>query len=100
MGNSNSIDSVKAKEMISNNEIDIILDVRSKEEWNEGHYPNAIHIPVENVETKFPSKYPDINKKILVYCKSGMRASRASSSLDSLGYKNVYTLNSGYNSLL
>lgn len=100
MGNSNSIDSVKAKEMITNREFDVILDVRSKEEWDEGHYPTAIHIPVDNVVKKFPSKYPDFNTRILIYCRSGMRASRASNELSSLGYSKIKVLEGGYNNLL
>ena len=66
----------------------ILVDVRTKEEYDEGHLKDALNIPYdiidENVEL-------DKSKTILVYCKSGKRASTAETTLKNLGYT-VYNL--------
>jgi phage shock protein E len=100
MGNSNGIESLEAKKLIGQNYWDIILDVREDNEWDDGHYPNATHIPVDKVEKKFKSKFPDKNLKILIYCRSGMRAGKAEGILRTQGYKNINILNSSYTNLL
>lgn len=88
--------SEKNNVMTSNNELKniilennyIILDVRTKEEYQEGHLKNAINIPYDEIDedTKL-----DKNKSILVYCKSGNRSGIAKGVLLDLGYK-VYDL--------
>lgn len=101
MGNSNSIDANEAKKLIKQNYFDMILDVRENEEWNEGHHPNAFHMPLSKVEKKFNLKYPNKKLNILIYCRSGMRARNVLEILKSQGYENVYTLsNSTYIDLL
>lgn len=101
MGNTNSVNSQEAKKLLTNNFFDIILDVRTDGEWNEGHHPNAVHIPLDKVEKKFISKYPDVNTKILIYCRSGARASNAGQIINSQGYTNVYVLSgTGYTGLI
>ncbi|MDF2950648.1 MAG: Rhodanese domain protein [Anaerocolumna sp.] len=80
----------EAKEMIDNNSDIIILDVRTKEEYNSGHIEDAILIPdyeiVENAEIILTDK----STKILVYCRSGNRSASATSALAELGYTSVY----------
>lgn len=100
MGNSNSIDSNEAKKLIKQNYFNIILDVRDKDEWNEGHYPTAVHIPLESLEKKFFSKYPKKDIKILIHCRSGMRAKKAEQILNSHGYLNTVVLNDSYDKLM
>jgi rhodanese-related sulfurtransferase len=100
MGNSNSVSTDKAKKLIFSNYFDIILDVRESDEWNYGHHPNATHISLDRVGKKFNSKYPDKNLKILIYCRSGMRAGKAERILKAHGYKNIYVLDGPYTDLL
>lgn len=65
-----------------------IIDVRTKEEYNEDHYPNAENIPVnEIIEKGFYAK--DKNAPIVVYCKSGGRSETAMLVLKQLGYTHV-----------
>lgn len=99
MGNSNSISSSEAKKLIKQNYFDVILDVREKDEWDSGHYPSATHIPLSNVKKKFHSKYPDKDIKILIYCRSGMRAGSAKNILESQGYLNISVLDGTYTNL-
>lgn len=89
------ISSKDAKKMISNNEFNIILDVRSKEEYLNGHYPNAINIPYDKIDEKILDK---INKEsnILIYCRSGRRAEIAANKINNLGYKNIFYIKGSY----
>ena len=67
----------------------LILDVRSPEEFAEGHIPNAINIPNESIGGAAPKELPDKNQKIFVYCRSGARSVQASEKLAGLGYTNI-----------
>ena len=67
----------------------IILDVRTPEEFWEGHIPNAINIPNEGIGAEEISELPDKEQLILVYCRSGNRSKQASQKLADLGYTNV-----------
>ena len=68
----------------------IILDVRTKEEYESGHINNAVNIPYDSID-----KNINLNKKkkIYVYCRSGVRSRKAYQSLKNLGY-DVYDLGS------
>lgn len=66
----------------------IIVDVRTKEEYSEGHVSGAINIPYDEIDENVNL---DKNKDILVYCRSGARSSIANNILTNLGYK-VYDL--------
>ena len=67
----------------------IILDVRTPEEYRDGHIPGAINIPNEDIGTKEPSELPDKDQLIMVYCRSGNRSKQASRKLAELGYTNI-----------
>ena len=68
----------------------IILDVRTPEEFDDKHIPNAINIPNEVIGTEEIAELPDKDQLILVYCRSGNRSKQASEKLAALGYTNVY----------
>lgn len=67
----------------------IILDVRTFEEYNSGHIPNAICIPNENIINNPPKELPNKNQLILIYCRSGNRSKQASEKLVNMGYTNI-----------
>lgn len=75
------------KEIILENNY-IIVDVRTKEEYEISHVKDAILIPYDQINEKISL---DKTKKILVYCASGNRSSMAYKSLTNLGY-DVYDL--------
>ena len=75
--------------MDSKDEI-IVLDVRTKAEYDEGHIENAILIPNEEISTEKPEQLPDLDAEILVYCRSGRRSKEAANKLVDMGYTNVY----------
>ena len=76
-------------EIMEQNENYIILDVRTIEEYNEGHIPNAICIPNETIDESVTEKLTDKNQLILIYCRSGNRSKQATEKLKNLGYTNL-----------
>ena len=85
-----TISSEEAKKIIDNEENYIILDVRTEEEYKEGHIPDAINIPNEEISIETTNNLTDKDQLILVYCRSGNRSKEASKKLVELGYTNVY----------
>lgn len=79
----------EAVEMMKTETNYIILDVRTHEEYNEGHIPGAICIPNETIGSGDLSALPDKDQLILVYCRSGNRSKQASEKLVLLGYTNI-----------
>jgi rhodanese-related sulfurtransferase len=73
-----------AIEMINKDKNITILDVRTTQEYNQAHLPNALHIPLDNLAHNL-NKLPK-NKKVLIYCKSGNRSIEASRILKKHGY--------------
>lgn len=80
----------EAKEMMNREDGHIIVDVRRRDEYDEGHLPDAILIPNESIDKSRPKELPDLDQIILVYCRSGRRSKEASEKLAAMGYKNVY----------
>lgn len=68
----------------------VILDVRTEEEFNEGHIPDAVCLPAETIGSEAPAQLPDKDQVILIYCRTGIRAAGAAEQLAKLGYTNVY----------
>ena len=78
-----------AKEMMETQNNVVILDVRTQEEFQEGHIPNAICIPNESIQDQAESVLKDKDQTILVYCRSGNRSKQASQKLAKLGYTQI-----------
>lgn len=70
----------------------IWLDVRTPQEFSEGHVKSAVNIPFEQISDSISNVTTDKNSEILLYCRSGRRAGIAMSALHQLGYKNVKNL--------
>lgn len=83
------ITSEEAKEMIDGEDV-IILDVRTPEEYKQGHIEGALLLPDYDLEDLAESELPDKDAKILVYCRSGNRSRSASKVLINMGYTEVY----------
>lgn len=79
----------EAAKMMESGDDYILLDVRTTEEFAQGHIPGAICIPNETIGTEEIPQLPDKDATILVYCRSGNRSKQASQKLAELGYTNV-----------
>ena len=80
----------EAKEMMDTQEV-VILDVREQDEYDSGHVPGAVLLPVGTIdETTAAQVIPEKDSTVLVYCRSGNRSKTASAALAELGYTNIY----------
>ena len=80
----------EAKEMMDNQEV-VILDVREQDEYDSGHIPSAVLLPVGTIDkTTAAQVIPEKDCTVLVYCRSGNRSKTGSSTLAELGYSNIY----------
>ncbi len=74
----------------------ILIDVRSKQEYEEGHIEGAILLPEYDIKKKAREVLPDKKKEIIVYCSSGTRSKKAQEELNDIGYMKVYNLYNGF----
>jgi rhodanese-related sulfurtransferase len=79
----------KALSQMEKEENFILLDVRTIEEYNDGHIPGAINIANETIRTEEIPELPDKDQRIYVYCRSGNRSKQAAKKLVKLGYTNI-----------
>ena len=84
-----NITAEEAKQIIDSEEGYIILDVRTQEEYDQGHIPGAIVISHEEIAEKAEDVLTDKDQLILVYCRSGRRSKIAAEALVELGYTNI-----------
>ncbi|MDE5888568.1 MAG: rhodanese-like domain-containing protein, partial [Bacilli bacterium] len=70
----------------------ILIDVRTKEEYEEGHLEDSINIPVDSISSIQAYDSINFDTPIIVYCRSGNRSARALEELKKIGYTNVYDL--------
>ena len=84
-----NITAEEAKQIMDSQEDCIILDVRTQEEYDQGHIPGAIVISHEEIAEKAEDVLTDKDQLILVYCRSGRRSKIAAEALVELGYTNI-----------
>jgi rhodanese-related sulfurtransferase len=73
-----------------------IVDVREKEEWDEEHIPEAIHLSRGTIELDIEERFPDREAMIICHCGGGGRSALAAESLQKMGYKNVRSMAGGF----
>jgi rhodanese-related sulfurtransferase len=73
----------------------VIVDVREKDEWDEEHIPDAMHMSRGTIELDVAEKVPDSNAMIICHCGGGGRSALAAESLQKMGYKNVRSMAGG-----
>lgn len=74
-----------------------LVDVRTSQEYNEGHIKNAVNLDIFN-RNAFTTYFKTLDKEqpIYLYCRSGSRSKSASKLLVELGFKKIYDLKGGY----
>ena len=73
----------------------VVVDVREKDEWDEGHIPGAIHLSRGTIELDIEENVPDPSAMIICHCGGGGRGALAAESLQKMGYKNVRNMSGG-----
>ena len=74
----------------------VIVDVREKDEWDEEHIPDAVHLSRGTIELDIEEKIPDLSQTIITHCGGGGRSALAAESLQKIGYKNVRSIAGGF----
>src|SRR3989440_11219024 len=74
----------------------VLVDVREKHEWNEGHIPAALHVPRGFLELQIEEAVPDKSKTVVLYCAGGVRSLMAGTTLQQMGYKDVISMSGGF----
>ena len=77
----------------------ILIDVRSNQEYREGHLQGAINIPDYEIEKKVEREVPKKNQLIVIYCQYGGRSRSSMLIMKKMGYTNIYNLYGGLNML-
>ncbi|MEF9991180.1 MAG: rhodanese-like domain-containing protein [Romboutsia sp.] len=90
-----NIDKIKLKSIIDNKEDIVLLDVRTKEEFEEGYIETALHIELSNLVYNIDELEEYKNKKVIVYCRSGHRSITACNFLFMAGFEHLYNLEKG-----
>jgi len=88
----NKISAEDAKKKMDEDKSIILVDVRTKEEFNEAHIENAVLLTLDTINAMAPSVIPDKNATYYVYCKSGNRSAIAATELVIMGYMKIYDM--------
>lgn len=86
----NTINAEEVMEMMDSGDEFVLVDVRTQEEYDEGHIDGAQLLPLNQLEVLSEEHLTDKEATILVYCRTGNRSAQASQILVDLGYENVY----------
>jgi Rhodanese-related sulfurtransferase len=86
------IDSDRAIELMAELSDYRLVDVRTQEEFDEGHIKGAELMPLDQLESLASDQLNDKDQVLIVYCRSGNRSGQASDLLKALGYTHVYDL--------
>ena len=83
------VSSDEAAAMMASESDYLILDVRTREEYEQGHIPGAVCVPNESIGSGELSALPRKDQLILIYCRSGNRSKQAAQKLADAGYTNI-----------
>jgi rhodanese-related sulfurtransferase len=73
----------------------VVVDVRDKDEWDEEHISDAIHLSRGMIELDIEEKVADMSALVICHCGGGGRSALAAESLQKMGYKNVRSMAGG-----
>lgn len=83
------------KKIIENKEDIFLLDIRTKEEYEEGNIDTSVNIPLQNLLYDIDDIEEYKDKKVVVYCRSGHRSITACNILSMSGFTDLYNLEKG-----
>jgi molybdopterin/thiamine biosynthesis adenylyltransferase/rhodanese-related sulfurtransferase len=89
------IDAAGAAELLEDRAA-VFVDVRERNEWDEGHIPGAVHVPRSYLESRIEQAVPDRDARVVLYCSAGSRSAFAAKALEELGYGSVASLAGGF----
>src|SRR6478672_2359922 len=90
------IDARGAQELLEGEDAPLLVDVRERDEWEQGRIPGAVHVSRGNLESRIEGVAPDRSRTVLLYCAAGNRSAFAAKTLSELGYERAISLAGGY----
>lgn len=90
---------IEARKMMQEDSLVILLDVRSKQEYNEYHLDGAVCIPTYELTNEISDLTINKEQTIICYCQSGARSRKAINLLRKMGYENLYEIKGGIDNL-
>lgn len=93
--NKQDITMEEAKKMMKENKKAVLIDVRSRQEYEEYHLDGALSIPLSELGTSIRKNVPNRENPIIVYCQTGNRSKKAIKVLNNLCYYNLYNIIGG-----
>jgi molybdopterin/thiamine biosynthesis adenylyltransferase/rhodanese-related sulfurtransferase len=90
------VTSPEAHALAAGSDPPVFVDVRNREEWEEGFVPGATWIPRGNLESRIEGLLPDRDRELVLYCATGARSAFAAKSLTELGYTRVSSMAGGF----
>jgi rhodanese-related sulfurtransferase len=102
--NVREVSAAEAKEMVEADPDALVLDVREPHEWDTGHIPGAVLVPLGQLDLladpSGPRPDPDLTERtaklIVTHCATGKRSILAADLLQKLGYRNVVSMKAGF----
>ncbi len=86
----------QVKDVLGKNGKHLLLDVREKEEYREGHLEKAVSLPRGFLEIKVEATIPNKSTPVIAYCAGGVRSLLAAKAMKEMGYKEVISMSGGY----
>ena len=90
--NSTKLNQAQAYEQLQNDKSIKLIDVRTRDEFREGHIANAINVPLDTLTSQIQKKVTNKDDKVFIVCLSGSRASQAVSYMQKVGYTQVFNI--------
>jgi molybdopterin/thiamine biosynthesis adenylyltransferase/rhodanese-related sulfurtransferase len=90
------VNATRARELLDAEDAPLLVDVRERDEWEQGRIPGAVLVPRGNLESRIENVAPDRSRPVLLYCAAGNRSAFAAQTLTALGYEHAISLAGGY----
>jgi molybdopterin/thiamine biosynthesis adenylyltransferase/rhodanese-related sulfurtransferase len=90
------IDATGAQRLLADDDPPVLVDVRERDEWEQGRIGGAVHVPRGHLESRIEAAAPDRSRPVLLYCAAGNRSVFAAKTLTELGYERAISLAGGY----
>ena len=90
------VTAAEAEQMLGAETRPVLVDVRERDEYEQGYIPGAVHIPRGNLESRIENTVSDRNAPVILYCAAGNRSAFAAKTLHELGYTDVVSLAGGF----
>src|SRR6476660_7401686 len=90
------VDARRAHELLDGEDAPLLVDVRERDEWEQGRIPGAVHVPRGHLESRIEGVAPERSRAVLLYCAQGNRSAFAAKTLAELGYERTISLAGGY----